>query len=129
MLRSDLCDFSDAYILVTGNITVVKKVFTAADFERLYNINLNAINTNNANNNAFGEKKLVFKNDAPFINCISKINGIKIYNAEDLDVVMPMYNLFEYSKNYRKTTVSLWNYYRDEPNNGTDNNNNITHSF
>ena len=129
MLRSDLCDFSDAYILVTGNITVVKKVFTAADFERLYNINVNAINTNNANNNAFGEKKLVFKNDAPFINCISKINGIKIYNAEDLDVVMPMYNLFEYSKNYRKTTVSLWNYYRDEPNNGTDNNNNITHSF
>ena len=100
MLRSDLCDFSDAYILVTGNITVVKKVFTAADFERLYNINLNAINTNNEKNNAFGEKKLVFKNDDPFINCISKINGLKIYNAEDLDVVMPMYNLLEYSKKY-----------------------------
>ena len=126
MLRSDLCHFSDAYILATGNITVVKKVFTAADFERLYNINLNAINTNNANNNAFGEKNLVFKNDAPFINCISKINGIKIYNAEDLDVVMPMYNLLEYSKNYRKTTGSLWNYYRDEPISGTDANN-ITH--
>ena len=58
---------------------------------------------------------MVFKSNAPFINCISKINGVKIDNAEDLDVVMPMYNLFEYSKNYRKTTGSLWNYYRDEP--------------
>ena len=62
-------------------------------------------------------KNLAFKNNAPFINCISKINGIKIDNAEDLDVVMPMYNLIEYSKNYRKTTGSLWNYYRDEPSN------------
>ena len=60
---------------------------------------------------------MVFKNNAPFINCISKINGVKIDNAEDLDVVMPMYNLLEYSKNYRKTTGSLWNYYRDEPSN------------
>ena len=57
------------------------------------------------------------KDNAPFINCISKINGIKIDNAEDLDVVMSMYNLLEYSKNYRKTTGSLWNYYRDEPSN------------
>ena len=73
-------------------------------------------------------KKLVFKNNAPFINCISKINGTKIDNAEDLDVVMPMYNLLEYSKNYKKTTGSLWNYYRDEPNSSTDNNN-ITHSI
>ena len=70
MLRSDLCNFGDAYILVTGNITVVKKIFTAADFERPNNTNLNAPNTNNANNNTFGEKKLVFKNNAPFINCI-----------------------------------------------------------
>ena len=75
------------------------------------------------------KKKLVFKNNAPFINCISKINGIKIDNAEDLDVVMPMYNLLENSKNQRKTTGSLWNYYRDEPNSSTDNNNNITHSI
>ena len=52
-----------------------------------------------ANNNAFGEKMLVFKNNAPFINCVSKINGVKIDNAENLDVVMPMYNLLEYSKN------------------------------
>ena len=48
---------------------------------------------------------MVFKNDARFINCISKINGIKIYNAEDLDVIMPMCNLFEYSKNYKKQQV------------------------
>ena len=48
MLRSDLCDFSDAYILITGDITVVKKIFTTADFERPNNTNLNAINTNNA---------------------------------------------------------------------------------
>ena len=69
---------------------------------------------------------MVFKNNAPFINCISKINGVKIDNAEDLDVVMPMYNLLEYSKYYRKTTGSLWNCYRDEPNSSTDDNN-ITH--
>ena len=53
--------------------------------------------------------------NALFINCISKINGTLIDNAEDLDVAMPMYNLLEYSKNYRKTSRSLWNYHRDEP--------------
>ena len=68
---------------------------------------------------------MVFKNNAPFINCVSKINGVKIDNAEDLDVVMPMYNLLEYSKNYKKTTGSLWNYYRDEPNSDTDDNETI----
>ena len=92
MLRSDLCNFSDAYIVVEGDIT------------------LEGDNDANKRN-----KNLAFKNNAPFINCISKINGVKIDNAEDLDVVMPMYNLLEYSKNYKKTTGSLWNYYRDEP--------------
>ena len=58
---------------------------------------------------------MTFKNNAPFINCSSKIIGVKIDNAEDLDVVIRMYNLLEYSKNYRKTTGSLWNYYRDAP--------------
>ena len=58
---------------------------------------------------------MAFKNNEPFTSCISKINGVQTDNAEDLDVVMPMYNLLEYSKNYRKTTGSLWNYYRDEP--------------
>ena len=93
MLRSDLCDFSDSYIVVEGTITVT--------------------NPDGAKRN----KSVAFKNNAPFINCISKINGVQIDNAEDLDVVMPMYNLLEYSKNYRKTTGSLWNYYRDEPSN------------
>ena len=70
MLRSDLCDFNDAYIVVKGNITVNKKTFTANDFEAPNNTADNATATNNANNNAFGKKKLVFKNNAPFINCI-----------------------------------------------------------
>ena len=113
MLRFDLCDFGDAYIVVKGDITVVKKIFTANDFEASNNTVINANVTNTVNNNTFGERKLVFKNNAPFINCISKIHGVKIDHAEDLDVVMPMYNLPEYSKNYRKTTGSLWNYYRD----------------
>ena len=67
---------------------------------------------------------MVFKNNARFINCISNINGVKI----DLYVVMSMYNLLKYSKNYKMATGSLWNYYRDEPNSGTDANN-ITHSI
>ena len=94
MLRSDLCDFSDAYIVVEGDITLE--------------------GDNNANKR---NKNLAFKNNAPFINCISNTNVAKIDNAEDLDVLIPMYNLLEYSKNYRKTTGSLWNYYRDEPSN------------
>ena len=93
MLRSGLCDYSDAYIVVKGAITVT--------------------NPNNAKRN----KAVAFENNAPFINCFSKVNGVKIDNAEDLDAVMPMYNLLEYSKNYKKTTGSLWNYYRDEPSN------------
>ena len=113
MLSSDLCDFSDAYIVVKGTVTVTKKTFTVDGFEVPNNTAANAAATKTANDNAVGEKKLVFKNNAPFINCISKINGVKI-------VVMPMYNLLEYSKNFRKTTGSLWNYYRDEPNSSTD---------
>ena len=62
-------------------------------------------------------KAVTFKSNAPFINCISKINGVQIDNAEDLDALMPMYNLLQCSKNYKKTTGSLWNYYRDEPSN------------
>ena len=127
MLRSDLCDFGDAHIVVKGNIIVVKKAFRTDDIVAPNNTAANVTATNDANNNAFGEKNLVFKNNAPFINCISKTNGTEIDNAEDLDFVMPMYNLLEYSKNYRKTTGSLWNYYRDEPS-STDNNN-ITHSI
>ena len=129
MLRSDLCDFNDAYIVVKGYITVNEKTFTVNDIEEPNITTANANATNTANNNAFGKKKLFFKNNAPFINCISKINGVKIDNVEHLDVVMPMYNFLEYNKNYRKTTGSLWNYYKKEPNICTDNNNNITHSI
>ena len=68
-------------------------------------------------NGAKRNKSVAFKNNAPFINCISKINGGKIDNVEDLDVVMVMHKLLEYSKNYRKTTRSLWNYYRGKPSN------------
>ena len=102
MVRSDLFDFNDAYIVVKWNITVNKKTFTADDFNNPNNKDANATATNNANNNSLGGKKLVFKNNAPFINCITKINNIKIDNAEDLDVVIPMYNWLEYSKNYKK---------------------------
>ena len=95
MLRSDLCDYSDAYILVDGTITV----------------------TSPAGANNIRDKKnrpLILKNNASFVSCITRINGELIKDADDLDVVMPMYNLLEYSKNYRKTTGSLYNYYRDE---------------
>ena len=97
MLRSDLCDFSDAYIVVKRSITLAK-----TDRRRFIDIR-----------NRF----LAFKNNALFTNCISKINNVLIDKAEDLDVVMPMHNLLGYSKNYRKTIGSLWNYYRDEPDN------------
>ena len=73
-------------------------------------------------NNARRNKAVAFKNNAPFINCISKINGVQNDNAEDLDVVIPMYNLLGYSKNFRKIIGSLWNYYRDEPNNSLSSN-------
>ena len=95
MLRSDLCDFSDAYIVVKGKITVCA--------------------TDGANN--IRDKKsrsLAFKNNTPFSSCISKMNGVLVENAEDLDIVMQMYNLPEYSNIYSKTSGCLWNYYRDE---------------
>ena len=96
MLRSDLCDYSDAYILVNGTITV-NGIVNGAE---------NEINRRN--------RPLLLKNNAPFASCITTINGELIEDADDLDVVMPMYNLLEYSKNYRKTTGSLYNYYRGE---------------
>ena len=55
--------------------------------------------------------------------CISKINSVLVENAEDLDILMPMYNLLKYSKNYSKTPASLWNYYRDELTDETNDNN------
>ena len=69
------------------------------------------------------DKKLALKNGVPFFNCILKINIQLIEDAQDLDSVMPMYNLLYYSKNFRKTTGSFWNYYPDRPSSGYDNNN------
>ena len=62
-------------------------------------------------------KGLIFKNCAPFVKCISRINNTEIDNAKDIDIVMPMYNSIEYSNNYSKTSGSLWQYYKDDPNN------------
>ena len=81
MLRSNLCDYSDAYILAKGNITVNNTADAGAA----------ANNTN---------KKVIFKNCAPFTNCISKINNTQIDNAECIDIVMPIYNLIECNDNY-----------------------------
>ena len=96
MLRSSLCDYSDAYILVKGNITVNN---TAADGAAANNTN----------------KKVIFKNCAPFTNCISKINNTQIDNAEYIDIVMPMYTLIEYSDSYSKTCASLWQCCKEIP--------------
>ena len=92
MLRSDLCEFSDVYIVVKGIVTV------SADEKDREEMN----------------KQSILKNNASFLSCISKINGVLVENAEDLDIVMPMYNLLECSKHYSKTSASLWIYYRDE---------------
>ena len=99
MLRSNLCHFSDAYIFVKGSITI----------------------TGDGDNNAARQaderdKGVTFKNYAPFIKCISRINNTEIDNAQDIDILMPMYKLIEYSDNYSKTSGSLWQYYKDDPN-------------
>ena len=93
MLRSDWCEYSDAYIVVKGTIDL-----SAAA----------------ANDNDKSQKNVAFKNIDPFRSCISKINSTLIENAEDRGIVMPMYHLLEYSKKYTMTSGSLWNYYRDE---------------
>ena len=107
MLKSSLCDYSDAYILVKGTINVNN---TAAEGDAPNNIN----------------KKVISKNCAPFTNCISEINNTQIDNAKDIDIVMPMYNLIVYSDNYAKTTGSLWQYCKDIP---ARNNNNEINEF
>ena len=106
MLRSNLCDYSDAYILVNGTITVT------------------ALGANNGANNIRDKKNrpLILKSNAPFVSCITRINVELIEDTDYLDIVIPMYNLLEYSKNYRKTTGSLYNYYRDELTNDDNDN-------
>ena len=93
MLKLSLCDYSDVYILVSRTIAIEE------------------VATGGGNNNI----QVVFKNCAPFTECISEIDNTQIDNAKDIDVVMPMYNLIEYSVNISKTSASLWQYYRDEP--------------
>ena len=116
MLKSSLCDYSDAYILVKGTISVNNTAPAGAA--------ANDIN-----------KKVIFKNCAPFTNCISEINNMQIDNAKDIDIVMPMYNLIEYNDNYAKTTGSLWQYCKDIPARNDNNaiiifgDNNLTDSF
>ena len=97
MLKSSLCDYSDAYILVKGKITI-----RGADAA-----------TRQADER---DKGVAFKNCSPFTASKSNINNVEIDNCQDIDIVMSMYNLTEYSDNYTKTSGSLWQYYRDEPN-------------
>ena len=99
MLKSNLCDYSDAYILVKGKITITGAGDNAA-----------------ARQADETDKGVAFKNCAPFTNCISEISNTQIDNAKDIDIVMPMYDLIKYGDNYAKTSESLWQYYRDEPN-------------
>ena len=76
----------------------------------------------NALNNQ-ANKSLVFKNNTSFISCISKVNNTFVNNAEDINLIMPMYNLLEYSDNYYMTSGKLWNYYRDDVNDDQNENN------
>ena len=101
MIRSDLCDYRDAYIVVIAIVTVSADERDRNEMSR----------------------QVTLKNGAPFISCISKINVVLVENTEDLDISMPMYNLLKYSKNYLKTSISLWNYYRDELTDETNDNN------
>ena len=100
MLRSNLCNYADAYILVKGTIAITG----AGDDDAAKQLDER-------------NKGVIFKNCAPFTKCISRINGTDIDNAQDIDIVMPMYNLIEYSDNYSKTSGSLWQYYKDDSNN------------
>ena len=99
MLRSNLCDYSDSYILVKRTIAITGEGADAA-----------------AERADERDKGVIFKNCAPFPKCISRINNTDIDNAHDIDIVMPMYNLIEYSDNYSETSGSLWQYYKDDPN-------------
>ena len=102
MLRPNLCDYSDAYIVVKEDIIVAKKYLLLPLLrDRIIQILMELILIMQITMRLV-KKKLVLKNNAPFVNCISKINGIKIDNVEDLDVAVPIYNLLEYSKNYKK---------------------------
>ena len=97
VIKSNLCDYSDAYILVTGDITTT---------------------------NGDANTKVAFKNCAPFTKCVTHIKDKHVDNVDNLDIVMPMYNLIEYSDNYSDTSENLWQFKRDKSpvNNGNPDN-------
>ena len=97
MLRLNLCDYADSYIIVKGTITITGAGDNAGERQQDER-----------------NKGVTFKNCARFTKCISRINNTDIDNAQDIDIVMPMYNLIEYSDNYSKTSGSLWQYYKDD---------------
>ena len=97
MLRSSLCDYADAYILAKGTVTGAGDDTAARRADER-------------------NKGIIFKNCPWFIKCISKINDTEVGNAQDINIVRPMYNVIEYSNNYSKTSGSLWQYCKDEPN-------------
>ena len=99
VIKSNLCDYSDVYILVTGDITA-----TGVD----------------------ANTKVTFKNCAPFTKCVTHINNEHVDNADNLVIVMPMYNLIEYSDNYSDTSGRLWQFKRDEQNMNNGNPANVT---
>ena len=99
MLISNLCDYADSYILVKGIITITGAEDDAA-----------ARPADERN------KGVTFKNCGPFTKFISRINNTDTDNADDIDIVMPMYNLVKHSDNYSKTSGCLWQYYKDDPN-------------
>ena len=99
VIKPNLCDYSDAYILVTGDIKI---------------------------ENIAADTNVAFKNCAPFIRCVTQINGEHVESAENLDIIMPMYNLIEYSDNYADSSGSLYQFKRDEtPMNDAGNPNNV----
>ena len=101
-VRDNLCDFNEAYIVITGKINALN-----ANVPPIVNYS----------------RRVSLKNSAPFFNCTLKFNNQLIEDAQGLDIVKPMHNLLNYSKNFRKTTGSFWNYYPDKPNSGYNNNN------
>ena len=100
ILKSSLYDYSDAYIHVKGKITITREG-----------------NKEAARHADERNKDVAFKSCAPFTCYFSEINNTQTDNCKDIDIIMSMYNLIEYSDNYAKTSGSLWHYYRDEPNN------------
>ena len=98
MLRSSSCDYCDAYILVSGTITI----------NGARNDDVTRLDKRN--------KEAIFKNCTPFTDCISDINNTQKGNAKYIDAVIPMYNLIKYDNNYLKASRNLWQYYTDDPN-------------